>query len=157
MQEQKAAQAATAMKYTFRCTDDTCGSSEIVEAPGASGPPDSRPCTECGAPAEHDFLADIRTISLDTSACRDHDDVAPQHRLAPTDGLNISPAKREALYQRDIQETRARLRDGNRGSFKQTHKIPAELFHGKIRETGDRHYWQDKKNLKRHKSTEVAT
>lgn len=36
-----------------------------------------------------------------------------------------------------------------------TNSIPADLYHGKIRETGDRHYWDSPKNRKRHKSTEI--
>ncbi len=140
------------MKYTFKC--DKCGRTDLVTA---SSPPLLVRCP-CGEPMVHDLMADLRTVTIDTSACRDHDEVPEQHRIAPQDGVKISPSKREALYQREIQQKRAQLRDGgNRGDLKQTHSIPAELYHGKIKETGDRNYWKDKKNLKRHKSTEVAT
>ena len=34
-------------------------------------------------------------------------------------------------------------------------KVPADLYHGKIKETGDRDYWNDPGNLKHHKETEI--
>jgi hypothetical protein len=36
-----------------------------------------------------------------------------------------------------------------------THQIPAALHAAKIRETGDRQYWDDPKNRNRHKSCRV--
>jgi hypothetical protein len=33
--------------------------------------------------------------------------------------------------------------------------VPAELYHGKIRETGDKDYWSDKRNLEQHTDTKV--
>lgn len=72
---------------------------------------------------------------------------------APTD----SRAKRkEAAFQRQLQQRRRDVREaGQSGSFKQTHQVPADLYHGKVRETGDKDYWKDPKNLNRHKSCKV--
>lgn len=31
-------------------------------------------------------------------------------------------------------------------TWKLTHSIPAELYYGKVRESGDKHFWSDEKN-----------
>lgn len=95
---------------------------------------------------------------IDTSSCRDHSDVAPKYRVprGPR-GLGSSRAEgEEARFQRHIHQRRKDLADGgNRGLFRHTHSVPADLYHGKIRETGDKHYWDDPKNLNRHKDSKV--
>lgn len=145
------------MRYTFRCIGTECDHTEIVHASIHDGPPEPFLCTWCGDALVHDIAADLKTVTIDTSGCRDHDFIPEQHRVPISDGVGISAEKREQLYHRELQQKRAQLREGNRGSVKQTHSIPAELYHGKIRETKDPHYWKDPKNLKRHKSTEVAS
>lgn len=106
---------------------------------------------------QRDWKADAPMI--DTSSCRDHDHIPETHRVASDRGFGIGKAaaeRREAAYKKHIQTRRKEIADGgNRKSFKQTHSIPADLYHGKIRETGDKNYWKDSKNLDRHKSCKV--
>jgi hypothetical protein len=56
---------------------------------------------------------------------------------------------RERAYQKRIEGMNKAIRDqgGQRSkNLKLTHSIPVELYHGKIRETGDAHFWDDPKN-----------
>ena len=39
--------------------------------------------------------------------------------------------------------------------MKKSMQIPAALYHGKIKQTGDRSYWDNPKNRNRHKSCKV--
>lgn len=88
--------------------------------------------------------------------CRDHDDIPEGKRVKRASSPRSAQAE-EARFQRHIEERRKQLADGgNRGSIRHTHSVPADLYHGKIRETGDRNYWKDPKNLKKHKSTRVG-
>lgn len=143
------------MRYTFTC--DECGRSENVYESISVGPPESIPCM-CGyADMRRDWKADAPM--LDTSSCRDHDFVPHEKRVASNDGFGVGKRgaqRRVDKFQRHIQERRKKLADGgNRGSIKHTHSVPADLYHGKIRETGDRFYWHDPSNLKKHKSCKV--
>ncbi len=63
--------------------------------------------------------------------------------------------KKERLFHKRIKERRAALKDGNKGTIKHTHSVPTELYHGKIKQTGDKNYWRDPKNLAKHKSCKV--
>lgn len=102
---------------------------------------------------QRDWQADEPTI--DTSGCKDHDFIPPEKRVY----RNVSKAgadRVEGKFKRHIAERRAQLKDGNKGKFKQTHAIPSDLFHGKIRETGDRKYWDDPKNVAKHKAFKVS-
>ena len=92
---------------------------------------------------------------LDTSACRDHSDIAPEHRTASAWDRG-SPQKVEHDFQQHIHNRRSELRDGNRGSIRHKMSVPAHLYHGKIKETGDKQYWDDPKNIARHKDCEVG-
>lgn len=148
-----------AMIYTFKCPIESCGCRRNVEAPISVGPPRDGQvsCVECGSYMIRDWQADAPMI--DTSACRDHDFIPETHRVASNDGFGIGKAKaakRVDAYRQHIQQRRSELADGNKGSIKQTHAVPADLYHGKIRETGDKNYWQDRKNLDRHKSCKVS-
>jgi hypothetical protein len=141
------------MIYTFTCPQ---GHANEVQAPISKGPPSSVTCW-CRLEASRDWQADAPMI--DTSACRDHDFIPEQMRVASNDGFGIGKAKaakKVDAYKQHIQKRRSQLADGNKGSIKQTHAVPAELYHGKIRETGDKNYWQDRKNLDRHKSCKVT-
>ena len=141
------------MIYTFKCQQ---GHSTEVQASISEGPPKSLMCW-CRLSAERDWQADAPM--LDTSACRDHDFIPETKRVASNDGFGIGKtraAKKVDTFKRHIEQRRKELADGNQGSIKQTHAVPADLYHGKIRETGDKNYWQDKKNLDRHKSCKVS-
>lgn len=118
-------------------------------------------CSEPGMPVpmQRDWQADAP--QLNTQACRDHDHIPHEARVArPNQFLDPDrghEVREERRFQQHITKRRAELADGgNRGGFRHTHSVPADLFHGKIRETGDKQYWDDPKNLDRHKSTEVS-
>ena len=146
------------MIYQFIC--DVCGFQQDV---------DSRPFRPPAPPLcqgaalfgdSHDVTAMRRLYSaqIDTSGCRDHDDIPETSKICPNpNGLTKRQAEnRTRAYSQHLQERRKLLADGgNRGSFRHSHSVPAELYHGKIKQTGDTNYWRDSKNLKRHKSTRV--
>lgn len=140
------------MIYGFTC--DSCFKRAEVES-RPFHPPPAPFCSPCGA-----AMRRLYNCHIDTSGCKDHDEIPEQHRIAcgPID-RNLTSGQAEAIeakHQREMEQTRKQIRDGgNKGSFKLTRKIPAPLFHGKIKQTGDRHYWDDPKNLKKHKSTEI--
>jgi len=104
---------------------------------------------------ERDWKADAPMI--DTSACRDHSEVRADKRVRSAWDGNKSPEKVEAQFNQQVSRRRKEIRDagGQRGSIKQTHAVPTHLFHGKIAETEDRNYWNDPKNLARHKECKV--
>ncbi len=65
---------------------------------------------------------------------------------------------KEAAFQRHIDERRKLVRQvghNSKASLRMTHSVPADLFHGKIRESGDKNYWDDPSNLKKHSSCKV--
>lgn len=139
------------MIYTFKCL---CGVSVELTAPISDGPPQIVRCSRCLSVMDRDWQADAPMI--DTSGCRDHDDIPAQQRVASTWDRS-SPEATEHEFQEHIQKRRAEIRDagGQRGSIKQTHSVPAHIYHGKIKETGDKRYWDDSKNLSKHKSCKV--
>lgn len=69
-------------------------------------------------------------------------------------------ARLERAYQKDLERKRAMVAERGKRSKKpgirMTHSVPAELYHGKIRETGDRTYWSDRKNLEQHTDCKVS-
>lgn len=90
--------------------------------------------------------------------CKDHDDIPEQSRVSRGlgDVSRAAATREEQRFQRHITERRKNLADGgNRGSFRHTNSVPADLFHGKIRETGDKEYWNDPRNVRKHKNTKV--
>lgn len=139
------------MKYSFACYP--CESVTDVESSRPFAPPPAPTCV-CGLVMDRVYNARI-----DTSGCKDHDHIPEQFRVR--DG-NKSPSKagaerKEAAFRSHIEGRRSVLREnGGRGAMRQTHSVPADLYHGKIRETGDRNYWNDSANLKRHSSTRVS-
>lgn len=94
---------------------------------------------------------------IDTSACRDHSEIRADKRVRSGFDGNKSPERVEHEFKRHIEQRRSQIRDagGQRGSIKQTHAVPAHLYHGKIKETGDKDYWSDPKNLSRHTECKV--
>lgn len=137
--------------YTYRCED--CGRSEEQRRSFAEGPT-SCACS-CGGRLEHDFAADIATVELDTSACRDHNVIERSKRVYRP-GTRANADRVEAAHAKHVRERRQQLKEGgNRGRIKQSHAIPADLYHGKLRETKDRTYWQDPKNVARHNAFRV--
>ncbi|MGB0890692.1 MAG: hypothetical protein ACPGWS_10450, partial [Solirubrobacterales bacterium] len=82
-----------------------------------------------------------------------------EHRVAVSQERDLSSSQAasiEKAHSDKIAQTRRDLADGgNRGSQRMTHQIPAALHAAKIKETGDRSYWDDPKNRNRHKSCKV--
>jgi hypothetical protein len=66
--------------------------------------------------------------------------------------------RRERAYADGVQQKReiAEAAGGNRGSQRMAMSVPTELYHGKIKETGDKAYWKDPKNRARHRAWKVA-
>lgn len=138
------------MTYDFWCE---CG--EMRSLMGTFASPPAPPMCSCGGVMYRRFGA-----VLDTSGCRDHDFVPIESRVTQATARGVTAAqgrRKEAQYQRELAERRKLLKDGgNKGSIKMTHQIPAELYHGKIKQTGDQHYWKDDKNMARHRSCKVG-
>jgi hypothetical protein len=133
------------MRYDFECDD--CGLIEEVLA-RAFHPPAEVKCPECQEPMDRVFGCQI-----DTSKCQDPDEIPPQHRVTNSKyGIGEHNAQRlEKAYADDIK----RKRDEATGESRMGHSVPAHLYHGKIRQTGDKAYWRDPANLKRHTSCEI--
>lgn len=141
------------MIYPFRCYD--CELDNNVDS-RPFRPPSAPTCPTCGELMDRVFGCEINT-----AGCQDHDFIPEGDRIA-CGGMesNLTPGQAaaiEAKHQAHNEKTRREIADGgNRGSIRKTHQIPAALYHGKIKQTGDRNYWDDPKNRKRHKSTEVS-
>lgn len=121
----------------------------------ADGPPKMVICSLCFSEMHRDWKADAPMI--DTSGCRDHSEVKASARVRSAWDGGKSPERVEAEFSNQIQRRRAEIRDagGQRGSLKQTHSVPAHLYHGKIKESGDKNYWNDPKNLAKHRECKV--
>lgn len=141
------------MRYTFKC--GRCEKSKILDLPVSKC--DSHPRCECRGRMSRDFLADWRTIQIDTSGCKDHSAVKGSAQVRSRYDGNKSPERVEREFKQHIEGRRREIRDagGQRGSIKQTHAVPAHLYHGKIKETKDPNYWSDPKNLNRHSECKV--
>lgn len=113
------------------------------------------PC-ECGAAAER--LWEMPQFICDR-ADQDVDVVPPEFQVSDqvTPETVAQGAQVERAYQKQISSRRRQIADDGGGSIKQTHSVPAHLYHGKIRQTGDKSYWLDSKNRNKHKSTRVDT
>jgi hypothetical protein len=140
------------MKFEFHCYSCSLGEN-LTSRP--FHPPKAPACPKCGYQMDR-----VYGCQIDTSGCRDHDEIPAEHRIACGPGdHNLTPgqtAAMEARAQREIEQTRRDLADGgNKGGFRLTNRIPAALYHGKIRETKDPAYWNDPKNRARHRSTKV--
>jgi hypothetical protein len=138
--------------YTFVC--DTCSETVVLHRAFSTGPT-PEDCHRCCGTLQHDFRADALTVDFDTAACRDHNTITHAKRVFRR-GSKRRADKLERRYAGHVKDRRRQLKDGNKGSIKQSHAIPADLYHGKIRETGDKQYWNDKKNLSRHSDFQVG-
>lgn len=142
------------MIYTFRCDCDPDAWDQF-ERSIHEGPPPLVICSLCCGAMYRDWKADVPMI--DTSACRDHSTVKESARVRSRWDRNWKPETVERKFKENIDRRRREIRDagGQRGSIKQTHAVPAHLYHGKIRETGDANYWSDPKNLAKHNECKV--
>ena len=137
---------------TFDCPE--CGSAEYSFSI-KNRPPERVRCG-CGNFAERvweapEFICDRADADVDhvPEQFRVSDRVRPE---SAAEGKRI-----EKAYQADIEKTRRDNAEGSTKALKQTHKVPSQLYHGKIKQTGDRNYWLDPKNRNKHKSTRVDT
>ena len=90
-------------------------------------------------------------------ADRDPDHVPEQFRVSgrvrpesKAEGKRI-----EKAYEKDLHDHKRKLAEAGSGPLKQDLKVHAHLYHGKVRETGDKSYWLDPKNRAKHKSCRV--
>jgi hypothetical protein len=151
MRSQGADREGAQVIYTFKCSS---GHREELVGSISVGPPASFQ-GKCGHRMERDWQADAPMI--DTSACKDHSSVRPDKQVRSRWDRNKRPETVENEFRQHIGARRKQIRDagGQRGSLKQTHAVPAHLYHGKIKETGDKNYWSDPKNLSRHNDCKV--
>jgi hypothetical protein len=139
------------MLYEFIC--DVCGTVRTLES-RPFRPPENPTC-QC---KKLTTMRRIYSAVIDTSGCQDVDSIPAQHMLCPRpDGMSKSEAEaRTRRYQQSNQMLRRQIAEGGKKEgIKQSHAIPPELYHGKIKQTGDKNYWRDSKNLDRHKSCRV--
>jgi len=143
------------MYYEFIC--DRCGGQLQLEGESFK-PPKAPMCDSFDALTPNHKPKRMRRLfgaQIDTSGCKDHSYIPPQHRVHDPH-RRVSAEKQERIFHERIQEKRRAHRDGgNKGLFQHSHSIPADLHHGKIKETGDKHYWEDKKNMDRHSDCRV--
>lgn len=133
---------------TYICED--CDEAQEIQNSIKISPPPSVKCP-CGSYAYRHWKAPQFVCER---ADRPHDFVPPQFRVS--DRVRPESAaegrKIEKAYQEDLKHKRDNLKSSD---FQMSHSIPAHLYHGKVRETGDRSYWLDPKNRAKHKSCEV--
>jgi len=135
------------MIYPFEC--EPCDISFGIEA-RPFHPPQDVTCPKCSK-----LMQRVYGCEIDTSGCKDHDDI-PEEKRVQRRNLPASPHREEARFKRHIDEKRKLYAEaGQSQNMRHTHSVPADLYHGKIRETGDKNYWNDPKNLNRHKTTKV--
>lgn len=139
------------MIYRFNC--DACDVFFEINA-RPFHPPKAPVCTECGEKTDR-----VYGCRIDTSGCKDADDIPYDKQVAYGGAGNITGGQAagiEAVHARHNDRTRRELTDGgNRGTIRKTMQIPAALHAGKIKQTGDPHYWDDPKNRARHNSCKV--
>ncbi len=104
---------------------------------------------------------------------KDFDHIEPKNRVADTGGGvrkdgtvvpvgkaglrgHLKPAaarRREKKYHERIKAIRNNGQCGQ--DVRMTHSVPVELYHGKIRESGDPNFWKNKRNLEQATSCKV--
>lgn len=139
------------MRYTFKCPSNHLS---VVERSIKEGPPETYPCDLCARLAKRSWKDDAPMI--DTSACRDHSHI-PEDKRVVSQFDKGSADQQERQFEKHIRDRRKLIKDagGQRPDLKQTHSVPTHLYHGKIRETGDKQYWNDPKNLAKHTDCKV--
>lgn len=139
------------MIYEFACYD--CDKRREIDCQPFH-PPEAPRCHAC-----HYFMDRVFGCEIDVSGCKDVDDIPEAQCISYGGDSNITKGQAaaiEARHHKAIQEKRKFVADGgNKRSFKQSMQIPAELYHSKIKQTGDKQYWDDPKNRNRHKSCKV--
>lgn len=135
------------MNYPYKCY--SCNADKTVTASISVGPPPQVQC-ECGVEMQ-------RVWTMPMVICNaDPDYIKPEDRVFDATDRRSEYTK-EGAFQEHIDERRKLVRQAghNPKTMRMTHSVPADLFHGKIRATGDKNYWDDPSNLKRHTSCKV--
>ena len=134
------------MRYRFEC--EQCGEITTEVASIKDGPP-TAPCC-CGS-------ATLRIWDLPQVISRIDSDFIPHDKRVVQSAFGRNDeVKIEKAYQRDIEQKRHLARQPGKKGIRMTHSIPTELYWGKIKETGDKKYWDDPKNRNRHGSCKVS-
>lgn len=137
------------MIYEFVC--DGCGDIFTVDGPAFTPPVELPQCYDHGGFE----MRRLYSAQIDTSGCKDHDFIPETQRVADT-VQPFSGEKKGRIFSERINERRKTYaQDGQRGEIRHTHSVPADLYHGKIKETGDKQYWNDPANMKKHESCRV--
>jgi len=143
------------MRYTFECP--VCNKLETLNL-SVEQCDSHPPCPKCGEQMNRNFMADWMTQQINTTGCKDHNQVKHKHRVAPG-GMVFTEKqaeRREELFRKDLALKKEAVdRGGNKGSIRMKKSVPADLYHGKIKESGDKDYWNDKKNLNRHNAFDL--
>lgn len=143
------------MIYDFECS--YCHHVEPVHGSIKHGPPDPWRCDVCA----HGFMERIWTVPHIVCVSEpDIDDTPVEKRVSFNTAYGDTQEERNArqrAYQRDIEKKRQAVREGGnrKDGLKMTHSVPAELYHERIKVTGDKNYWSDPKNRDRHRSTKI--
>lgn len=145
------------MIYTFECE---CGRRYEASASIKDGPPNVGCC--CGRLMQ-------RVWNPPTLLLRqDPDDVGERNAMIDTSTMSTALAaagggmtkasaiKKEKAYNSYIHERRKIFRNNKQVGGRMTHQVPVELYHAKIKQTGDKNYWKDPANLNRHKNCKVS-
>src|SRR4030095_651874 len=136
------------MIYQFQC--DACGQGFSIDMPPFQPPPAPLCCNYA--------VRRIYGCYINTSSCKDASHIPESKRVVRSGvvrGKDVNPEREERRFAKHISDRRKELAGQQRGAMRHTHSVPADLYHGKIRETGDKRYWEDPKNVARHKVCKV--
>lgn len=151
------------MNYTFECA--RCGERLDLDASIKSGPPHDGITIEHGACGGGFYRVWTPPHLL---LRQDPDQVEEKSRMVDTSGMSAGRAaagggmskaratKKEKAYNSYIHERRKIFRDNKQVGGRMTHQVPVELYHAKIKQTGDKNYWKDPANLNRHTNCKVS-
>lgn len=104
-----------------------------------------------------DFMADWQTVRVDTSGCKDANKIPERFQVRSMHDRG-TPEQIEKRFAENVQHERELIATaGNkRSSFRKSHAIPSHIVHGKVKQTGDKDYWKDPKNLAKHSDWKVS-
>jgi len=137
--------------YTYAC--ERHGSFQLQLSIAACVEPQF--CIACGEQMARDFATDWATVQVNTAACQDHNFIPEQHRVLPHHGhVSKQAADRlEAAYAQNLKDQRAAVK--KTGRLRKVKSVPAEAYFGKIKQTGDKHYWESPENQAKHKEFDL--
>ena len=139
------------MFYPYRC--QSCDHEFLLERQMIDAPDLTQDCPECGGVAGRTWKS-LHLVTVGCSGGSDPDKVPEKFRVTQ-DALHGTTPKQAEKLERAYQEHLDEMRANKKPYGRITESIPAELFHGKIKETGDKKYWDDPKNRRRHKSVRI--